>query len=52
MAKKKRYKKPKTIGEMTNSRGTWQINPATRVRENKKAYDRKEEKRKIRKGDY
>lgn len=51
MAKKK--KKRKTIGEMTRSRGEWQINPVTRVKESKKnAYDRNKEKQKIRRGDY
>ncbi|MGM9931942.1 MULTISPECIES: ribosome alternative rescue factor ArfA [Bacillaceae] len=29
-------KKKKTIGEMTNSRMTWSINPTTRVVKNKK----------------
>ena len=29
-------KKKKTIGEMTNSRMTWSINPTTRIVKNKK----------------
>lgn len=52
MAKKKKRKKPKTIGEMTQSRGLWSINPVTKIKESKKAYDRKREKQQIRKGDY
>lgn len=38
MAKKK---KAKTIGEMTNSRGVWLLNPVTKIVENKKVYKRK-----------
>jgi hypothetical protein len=34
-------KQKKTIGEMTNTRGTWELNPVTRVVQNKKAYTRK-----------
>lgn len=34
-------KKPRTIGEMTNSRGEWIFNPVTRVEKDKKKYDRK-----------
>ncbi|UNH58534.1 hypothetical protein [Bacillus phage vB_BsuS_PJN02] len=49
---KKRNKKPKRIGEMTNSRGEWQINPVTRVKESNKKYNRNKEKQKIRRGDY
>ena len=49
MAKKKK-KKPRTIGELTNSRGEWTINPVTRVKESKKKYDRK--KYDIRKEEY
>lgn len=52
MAKKKKRKKPKTIGEMTNSRGEWLMNPLTRVKESQKGYNRKKDKDKIRKGDY
>lgn len=51
MSRKKR-KKPKTIGEMTKSRGEWLMNPVTRVKEDGKAYNRSKEKAKIRKGDY
>ena len=36
---KKKVKK--TIGELTNSRGVWVVNPQTRVAPNKKAYTRK-----------
>ena len=51
--KKNKNKKKKTIGEMTNSRATWQISPVTKVKESKKnAYDRNKEKQKIRRGDY
>ena len=46
-------KKKKTIGEMTRTRGEWEINPVTRVKESKKKkYNRSEEKRKIKRGDY
>lgn len=38
----KKRKEPKTIGEMTNSRGTWEINPVTKVVKDKKKYTRKE----------
>lgn len=42
MAKKKnKRREPRTIGELTNSRGTWQMNPVTRVTKDKKKYDRK-----------
>lgn len=34
-------KKKKTIGEMTNSRGTWEIKPITQIIKSKKAYTRK-----------
>lgn len=40
-------KNKKTIGELTNSRLTWGINPITRVMKNKKgkgSYNRKEDK--------
>lgn len=51
--KKVKKKKPKTIGEMTNSRGLWQINPITKIKESRKnVYDRKKEKQQIRRGDY
>jgi hypothetical protein len=49
---KKKKRRAKTIGEMTNSRGEWQINPITRVRDGKKGYNRKKEKHKLRRGDY
>lgn len=39
MARKKR--KPKTIGEMCNSRVQWHIKPVTQVKRSKKAYSRK-----------
>lgn len=45
-------KKKKTIGEMTRTRGEWEINPITRVKESKKKYNRSAEKRKVKKGDY
>ena len=49
----KRKRKSKTIGEMTNSRGTWQINPITRVKEGKRKYEsRKKAKQKIKNGEY
>ncbi|AYP68144.1 hypothetical protein PQE75_gp012 [Bacillus phage vB_BcoS-136] len=52
MAKKKKKKK-RTIGEMCGSRATWNINPITRVKEDKKGKnDRKEVKRKIKRGDF
>jgi hypothetical protein len=33
--------KKKTIGEMTNSRGTWERKPVTQIVPNKKGYNRK-----------
>ena len=36
----KKKKKAKTIGEMTNSRGVWLMNPVTKVVEDKKKYKR------------
>jgi hypothetical protein len=38
--KKKKRKKPKTIGQMTNSRGTWAIKPVTQVVQDKTKYKR------------
>ena len=53
MGKKKKNKKPKRIGQMTNSRGEWHINPVTKVKEGKKnKHNRQEEKNKIRNGEY
>lgn len=49
MAKKK--KKPKTIGELTNSRGEWKLNPVTKVDKDRSKYDRKA-KHKKREEDY
>ena len=43
-------KKGKRIGQMTNSRLMWAINPVTRKTENKKAYKRKTKHKG--KGDY
>jgi hypothetical protein len=37
------------IGKKTQSRGTWTIKPVTRIKESKKAYNRKENKRDTRK---
>lgn len=39
-------KKNKTIGEMTQSRGTWERNPQTQVVPNKKAYKRHDKHKK------
>lgn len=47
MSKKR---KPRTIGEMTNSRGEWIMNPVTKIEKDKTKYDRK--KNKLKKGDY
>ena len=47
MAKTKVKKKAKTIGEMTNSRAVWAIDPRTRVVKNKKgkgSYNRQKAK--------
>lgn len=38
----KKKKHPKTIGEMTGSRGTWQMNPVTKIVPDKKKYSRKQ----------
>lgn len=41
------------IGKMSKTRGTWgDIKPVTKVKESKKAYNRKKDKAKLRKGDY
>ena len=50
MAKKKK-RKPKTIGQITNSRGEWLLNPITKIKESKKIYKRIHEKSKIRRGE-
>jgi hypothetical protein len=52
--KKKKNKKKKRIGEMTNSRGTWGgISPITRIKEGKKKNnDRRAVRDRIKKGDY
>lgn len=47
---KKKNKKPKTIGEMTQRRATWEINPVTRVQRDKTKYTRK--KKHKNRGDY
>lgn len=43
MARKKK-RKPKTMGEMTNSRSKWFMNPVTRIKQSKKKYNRKHQK--------
>lgn len=52
--KKRRKRKPKTIGRMTQSRGDWNgINPVTKIKEGKKKRnERKEIKRKLKEGDF
>lgn len=51
--KSKKNKKAKTIGEMTNSRGLWEMNPITRIKQSeRKKNDRREAKDRIRKGDF
>ena len=53
MAKKKKKKKGRTIGEMCGSRAVWEINPITRVKEGKKKKnDRKKVKQKLKGGNY
>jgi hypothetical protein len=39
-------KKKKTIGEMTQGRGTWERKPQTQIVPNKKAYNRKKKHKK------
>lgn len=41
MAKKRKKPIPKTIGELTNSRLQWHINPVTKKVKDKTKYDRK-----------
>lgn len=49
----KKRKKPKTIGEMTQSRGEWTLNPVTRVvQDKKKKQDRKRIKEALKTGVY
>jgi hypothetical protein len=42
---KNKTKKNKRIGQMTNSRGTWTINPITKVKDDDTKYNRKKEKK-------
>lgn len=46
MGKKKKRKKPQTMGEMTGTRTQWYMNPVTRIKESKKKYNRKRNKNK------
>lgn len=41
-------KKGKTIGELSQTRMTWAINPVTRVKTSKKSYNRKRDKQALR----
>lgn len=50
MGKSKKPKKKNTIGELTNSRGTWEFNPVTRIKKDKTKYDRKQNK--VKRDDY
>jgi len=53
MAKKKRKKKKRTLGAMSNSRVMWERKPQTQVvPNNKRKNDRKEVKAKLKRGDY
>lgn len=45
MSKKRKKPRPKTIGELTQSRLQWQINPVTRKTKDKTKYDRKNKPR-------
>jgi hypothetical protein len=42
---KMKNKKAKTIGEMTGSRGTWNVNPISKVIQSEKNYNRKKMKK-------
>lgn len=54
MPKRKSKRKPKTISEMTQSRGDWNgINPVTRIKESRKKRNKRNEiKRKLKEGDF
>ncbi len=44
----KKNKERQTIGKMSNSRGTWEINPVTKIKENsRKKNDRKKVKQSL-----